>query len=225
MRFNPRSRAGSDPVGGTIDAVIQGFNPRSRAGSDLTRVYESQVSTMFQSTLPRGERHLVIIIFISSLLCFNPRSRAGSDSTPDLDVEFDGVSIHAPARGATDYCDAQYANAQSFNPRSRAGSDIILQKVIIEQIKVSIHAPARGATTHLPSQIQQMTDVSIHAPARGATRVQTLTSDKLDSVSIHAPARGATPAPGPPFDVTSMFQSTLPRGERLRTMRSMPISL
>ena len=55
------------------------------------------------------------------------------------------VSIHAPARGATN-----------------------LKVLIITQKKVSIHAPARGATAD-GFALRGQTVVSIHAPARGAT--------------------------------------------------------
>ena len=79
---------------------------------------------MFQSTLPRGERH-----------CsnagkehphrFNPRSRAGSD-----------LVAQAKTKGL-----------ECFNPRSRAGSDVTAM-VNRFTLEVSIHAPARGATVH-----------------------------------------------------------------------------
>ena len=77
------------------------FNPRSREGSDC------------------------ICNFCS--LCtfnFNPRSREGSDFYIHKSLKVKGISIHAPARGATAALD--YA-----------------QKVK----HISIHAPARGATT------------------------------------------------------------------------------
>jgi len=100
-----------------------------------------------------------------------------------------GVSIHAPARGAT----RGMLPAKTFRP-------------------VSIHAPARGATRS--TRCEWLTFwVSIHAPARGATkaRAHSAIQDWFQStpphggrrpasfshrtgerVSIHAPARGAT---------------------------------
>ena len=54
--------------------------------------------------------------------------------------------------------------------------------------------------------------ISIHAPARGATKMATL-SNSDDGISIHAPARGATEEELKAFR-NSIFQSTLPRGER-----------
>ena len=99
---------------------------------------------LFQSTLPRGERHSLRHL-LRHLYGFNPRSHAGSDSsrrgcTRDMQSfnprshagsdcirsryrHGQGVSIHAPTRGAT--------------PKSN-------NQIYIHY--VSIHAPTRGAT-------------------------------------------------------------------------------
>ena len=55
------------------------------------------------------------------------------------------ISIHAPARGATEFL-----------------------KFADSCIDISIHAPARGATAN-NVQAQLLISISIHAPARGAT--------------------------------------------------------
>jgi len=121
------------------------------------------------------------------------------------------VSIHAPARGATQPR-GRPALLECFNPRARAGRDtntahtspisILFQStrprgarlegVLIKHVfgLVSIHAPARGATLIL-TLLGEHSIVSIHAPARGATQRRQGT-DYPSSVSIHAPARGAT---------------------------------
>ena len=79
----------------------------------------------FQSTLPRRERHQTVMALFTSFPDFNPRSREGSDgilicrclgiiyfnprSREGSDIAckyFDagvGISIHAPAKGATPY--------------------------------------------------------------------------------------------------------------------------
>ena len=54
---------------------------------------------------------------------FNPRSREGSDFDEIVDGMTHDISIHAPARGATDFT-------------------WLLNNIA----KISIHAPARGAT-------------------------------------------------------------------------------
>ena len=84
------------------------FNPRSRMGSDLPSCLKN------------------IILFN-----FNPRSRMGSDPSSKPLVIAKGISIHAPAWGATeDTCSAV--------PRG----------------KISIHAPAWGATFVRPSSFR-----------------------------------------------------------------------
>ena len=77
------------------------FNPRSREGSDRSGSSSICRPVLFQSTLPRGER-------------LHPKG--GKKMTV-------GISIHAPARGATVFPWAEFCN-----------------------VRISIHAPARGAT-------------------------------------------------------------------------------
>ena len=167
------------------------------------------------------------------LLSFNPRPRAGGDHRSAHLVERVGVSIHAPARGATS-----------------------IRKGFQHCVGVSIHAPARGATSG--KLVLEIDDgVSIHAPARGATvppvSIATLqmgfnprpraggdaglglavhsrtgfnprpraggdgiadAERALDGhVSIHAPARGATKTESG-MGLPAWFQSTPPRGGR-----------
>ena len=78
---------------------------------------------IFQSTLPQGERPLLV---------------NGIAAVID-------ISIHAPARGATQWIDGWR-----------------------ETCSISIHAPARGATVICHGGLQDL-EISIHAPARGAT--------------------------------------------------------
>ena len=56
------------------------------------------------------------------------------------------VSIHAPARGATEFYESGEDISDSFNPRAREGRDVYSVGKYTNKIKVSIHAPARGAT-------------------------------------------------------------------------------
>ena len=166
------------------------FNPRSREGSDYTDWGLRGVAKIFQSTLPRGERPQriqfgrLLRTFQSTL----PRGERLLSSDPLL--VSDSISIHAPARGATSRVIYSAIRCFYFNPRSREGSDAGLTVATALINKISIHAPARGAT----SSFQLVLPCSF--------------------ISIHAPARGATN----PYSVIllnqSLFQSTLPRGER-----------
>ena len=121
-RFNPRPRAGGDKAVDVAGGVAKSFNPRPRAGGDQGS----------EPAFPADSG-------------FNPRPRAGGDGIPSACPKDADVSIHAPARGATE-----------------------LTFQLINTIAVSIHAPARGATIVLPLAFA-VGNVSIHAPARGAT--------------------------------------------------------
>ena len=77
------------------------FNPRTREGCDA-------------AASPKG----------AGCLHFNPRTREGCDADLSGLDEDNAISIHAPARGAT--------NLRSAN---------------ITEAMISIHAPARGATS------------------------------------------------------------------------------
>ena len=144
--FNPRSREGSDfnhnPSGGivvisilapargaTIDELfhsigIDHFNPRSREGSDVTVRTSPNSSSLFQSSLPRGERRKNACNCGTEKFYFNPRSREGSDR-----------SLRVAA-----------TPSRHFNPRSREGSDAIVRDIDNLTQEISILAPARGAT-------------------------------------------------------------------------------
>ena len=101
---------------------------------------------LFQSTLPRRERRRVGF----EILVLLP------------------ISIHAPAKGATDLKMMAYKRYHDFNPRSREGSDGMTLEELGNRIDISIHAPAKGATTNL-ILVSRTTHISIHAPAKGAT--------------------------------------------------------
>ena len=130
-RFNPRARAGRD-VGHPRGS--QGhfcFNPRARAGRDTFQWKTRSAALKFQSTRPRG-------------------ARPGAAHGAAISLS---VSIHAPARGATenDHTDLRLAVFQStrprgarpigawicrrigcFNPRARAGRDYVSRSSFID---------------------------------------------------------------------------------------------
>ena len=186
--FNPRTRVGCDQQYIKNMRNLRCFNPRTRVGCDLRSVTSITLWMMFQSTHPRGVRHVVY-----------------HDVDPST-----VVSIHAPAWGATlDYSQRAtffafqsthprgvrlgtmvfIGSFTSFNPRTRVGCDGA-DNTTLPSSPVSIHAPAWGATP-CSCDSRELRRVSIHAPAWGAT---VMVIDKLayTFVSIHAPAWGAT---------------------------------
>ena len=83
--FNPRSHEGSDS-----DLVMNiynrnHFNPRSHEGSDAGVAVRYGIRWLFQSTLPRGERHVIVHRW-EEFTDFNPRSHEGSDKYPIVKV-------------------------------------------------------------------------------------------------------------------------------------------
>ena len=87
-------------VFGWVDGM--NFNPRSRVGSDRNPAILAGFLLLFQSTLPRGERP------------------SGLAARPPIVA----ISIHAPAWGATPAAVRPCPKASHFNPRSRVGSDV-----------------------------------------------------------------------------------------------------
>ena len=107
-------------------------------------VHDIRLSFLFQSSLPQGER-LVVVGGKDHRKDFNPRSREGSDPCRiRQSVFWDDISILAPARGATKYLTHIAAvrlfqsslprgerlvigsgcgSSSDFSPRSREGSD------------------------------------------------------------------------------------------------------
>ena len=147
ISFNPRPRAGGDvTVHGNRWTWHRCFNPRPRAGGDdSARVQQHAVTDVSihaparGATRRPGQRP-------SCQWRFNPRPRAGGDtrwqtgraiaelfqSTPPRGGRLEssraawiraGVSIHAPARGATIIVATLASPSASFNPRPRAGGD------------------------------------------------------------------------------------------------------
>ena len=207
--FNPRARAGRDlctrevqrSIAVSIHAPARGatcsifpmelrcwVSIHAPARGATRQSCGKRKEGVFQSTRPRGAR-LGSHVGRERRECFNPRARAGRDVRPGKYGAVCGVSIHAPARGAT----------------------IPMPKTRSVKI-VSIHAPARGATA-LRLFVIRIAGVSIHAPARGATGangkgypsesrfnpraragrdILCIFGASSANVSIHAPARGAT---------------------------------
>jgi hypothetical protein len=122
------------------------FNPRPRAGGDASRSLKGKALEAFQSTPPRGGRLQRIIDTGAYFEFQSTPPRGGRRRTSRNRKEGRSVSIHAPARGATDSGGNIPSHVRSFNPRPRAGGDPEFGKYFESVYRVSIHAPARGAT-------------------------------------------------------------------------------
>ena len=165
------------------------FNSRAREGRDFKSRLPLQPLLRFQFTRPRGARPEVRCAgeVTPSFQFTRPRGARRQQVFPPLRVVL--VSIHAPARGATQQTECCQC-CWCFNSRAREGRDA--DKTARKNAIKGFNSRARegrdfGVVCRLPGE-----QVSIHAPARGATKIRGGGTPVL-SVSIHAPARGATP--------------------------------
>ena len=141
----------------------------------------------FQSTLPRGERPTVSIPLFTQL----------------------GFQSTLP-RGERRVLTQTHPHRQHFNPRSHEGSDIRKPYLIIKRV-ISIHAPTRGAT-FFPCKFVYYSS-NFNPRSHEGSDVYNLVSRTGIDISIHAPTRGATRMSSK-LSSSTLFQSTLPRGER-----------
>ena len=210
----------------------------------------------FQSTLPRGERRVLLrfLLFLVNISIhaptrgatlmitanldeipdFNPRSHEGSDYASLSDtasgakfqstlprgerrlraVAVDGeggISIHAPTRGATYHCCLSASWEYNFNPRSHEGSDFSF----LESENIQFHFNPRsheGSDMSRKSLARSAIRISIHAPTRGATFCCAFCCSS--SIFQSTLPRGERPAFHAVANNLTTFQSTLPRGER-----------
>ena len=171
-----------------VDGQFQSTHPR---GVRHEQDFMPSREVVFQSTHPRGVRQDAPGHGLHHHVCFNPRTRVGCDAQVvnsylrSLGVSIHapawgatlcagqsslgyGVSIHAPAWGATRPQNRGPAPPGGFNPRTRVGCDTrCLSPDVGRCAFQSTHprgvrpGPARGGAGY--------SSVSIHAPAWGAT--------------------------------------------------------
>ena len=147
---------------------------------------------MFQSTLPRRERHLQHLLYLFLLI----------------------VSIHAPTQGATGSHWSDRLFYWSFNPRSHAGSDAMHNVFFYEyrSFNPRSHAGSDDHTGKYPGSVVGSFNPRSHA----GSDVKLHMFPASTGVSIHAPTQGATAAEPKRDPAPIRFQSTLPRRERRR---------
>ena len=180
---------GTTPRGSRGCSDLPRFNSRTHEGCDIHDINTDEQEAEFQFTHPRGVRHSTDI---SRRIC-------------------DGVSIHAPTRGATSPVSNQVPLMpfQFTHPRGvrrprlyPAGSDAVFQFTHPRGVRRPAFAiwtndrmfqftHPRGVRQPRHPWLLVVPLVSIHAPARGATHYDYY-SKQQRTVSIHAPARGAT---------------------------------
>ncbi len=146
-------------------------------------------ASMFQSTLPHGERP-------TSLL---------------KGMGFTQVSIHAPARGATTLCSHNLPPQKCFNPRSRTGSDFISFGYIKSPVGFQSTLPHGERQSQLnTAAVQEMFQSTLphgerlHLQNSGAQESRFNPRSRTGSDFFYFKCMRST----------GEFQSTLPHGER-----------
>ena len=123
--FNPRSHERSDyftPNKNRLTHVY--FNPRSHERSDHCSLYHLSVLQLFQSTLPREERHVRRGKYSLLWQISIHAPTRGATVNIHLLMYINAISIHAPTRGATLAQQRPSPTPLYFNPRSHERSDL-----------------------------------------------------------------------------------------------------
>ena len=123
LTFNSRARRGRDPTSknSSVSAFVSIHAPAGGATS-VCRFFMSIHG--FQFTRPQGARRTYSRrCWVST--CFNSRARRGRDRWSCSQTHLrGGVSIHAPAGGATFVHHVYVTDTDSFNSRARRGRDL-----------------------------------------------------------------------------------------------------
>ena len=175
LGFNPRTRTGCDPtVLGTPLITLSGFNPRTRTGCDSVSLRSGPRWKKFQSTHPHGVRRISKAPWLRRL----------------------GVSIHAPARGATKAAeDGKLTDDefQSTHPHGVRHETIYDALMLLEFQSTHPHGVRQD-----PPYMQVRLGGFNPRTRTGCDQVSVSCERYPYDVSIHAPARGATvPRPAP----------------------------
>ena len=101
-----------------------GFQSTRPHGARLTASYRRRSPFKFQSTRPHGARLQLLASLHLSPLFQSTRPHGARHYIFLVCVILGGVSIHAPARGATRVLNYPPYNTQGFNPRARTGRDM-----------------------------------------------------------------------------------------------------
>ena len=163
------------------------FNPRSHEGSDPNGFGSVYKLSDFNPRSHEGsdlKSHRKPVI----QLYFNPRSHEGSDyPAPFTIATTPDISIHAPTRGATMFCLVMHLSSrfQSTLPRGERPSLRSTQNSVWH-----FNPRSHEGSDWMQREIEKYLQISIHAPTRGATRRHQHST------------------------IMTVFQSTLPRGER-----------
>ena len=133
------------------------------------------------------------------------------------------ISIHAPTKGATSsWCPGRSGRCY-FNPRSHEGSDLCAMPVPFLVVAISIHAPTKGATRRRRAHRIR----TQHFNPRSHEGSDHFEASVMRVVSNFNPRshEGSDMKAGRTMATSPLFQSTLPRRERLADAFGDPMGL
>jgi len=125
-----------------------------------------------------------------------------------------GISIHAPAKGATSYPWTHSIPLFYFNPRTREGCDVGVPSEETLRV-ISIHAPAKGATLTRASRSLMFPRFQSTHPRR--VRQIGLYDTLVSAIFQSTHPRRVRPISRYAWISSSVFQSTHPRRVRRST--------
>ena len=192
------------------------FNPRSRAGSDPDTVIHLDAVIVLQSTLPRGERlPLADTRQKASAASIHAPARGATRVDRVTATLKDTASIHAPARGATavGQCLAHGVNASIHAP-ARGATWIPSARTRAGWLQSTLPRGERPA----PAEARLMPDRLQSTLPRGERLKRDAESHRHKSFNPRS--RAGSDWSRPSANSSAMpLQSTLPRGERHRSAR------
>ncbi len=167
----------------------------------------------FQFTpLREGRRNVQLLRYCYKDFNSRPSARGDTAGIPRHNGD-DGISIHAPPRGATSAANVPREQQQfQFTPLREGRLKFCSCGRLLRRI--SIHAPPRGATYCFFSTGKNRHEFQF-TPLREGRRLRRGEALALDIISIHAPPRGATNSRLRIFMNKILFQFTPLREGRL----------
>ena len=158
-------------------------------GATGCQIPPALLPTLFQSTLPQGERRQWgASAEMGVKISIHAPARGATDCRRLKSIQF-AISIHAPARGATGLEDFIASITAYFNPRSRKGSDVPIR--IPVQLQGNFNPRSRKGSDQLQELRQDLIDYFNPRSRKGSDRYIQDDAAQME-ISIHAPARGAT---------------------------------
>ena len=236
VNFNPRSRVGNDVGQFSFSELLSYFNPRSRVGNDRILPRLRRIPTISIHVPAWGTT--IGAVYIARTWKISIHVPAwGTTCSLSQPFVVDFISIHVPAWGTTYISLGLHCPSFHFNPRSRVGNDSCFP-FFPDFCLISIHVPAWGTTTNRMNFQQYFIDFNPrsrvgnddHGRGNWKGRIHFNPRSRVGNdgvltlffpcvlISIHVPAWGTTLALVT-STLSSLFQSTFPRGERRIALR------